>query len=359
MKRHLKTLIGIAIGLVILWLLCRGVNWSAFWNAMRSVRPGWFILAWVPLVGSFFLRIPRWAPIVRATAPTATYRGMFSATQMGFLANFVLPARGGEFVRAVALSRLAPVSVSSGIALVALDRVTDLVGLMATMAVALLAFKPVDVLIPAAVFGTRSDLPVPAALLNSGASGMAIFFVAVLAVLGLLYAKQHLVLRVSDAILGALSKKLADRAHRLLVQFAEGLHVFRSGRGMAQSVAFSLVVWGCFALYTAAFLEAFALDWPWYTPFVVLTATAFAMTIPGPPGFIGQFELAIVASAKMVIPDITFDTAFALAVVIHVVNFLAAVGLGVFCLFLEGFNLFDLTQEIPAQEPEVDATQDA
>ena len=128
---------------------------------------------------------------------------------------------------------------------------------------------------------------------------------------------------------------------------------------MLKSVVYSLVVWGCFALYTAGFLEAFRLDWPWYAPFVIITATAFAMSIPGPPGFIGQFELAIVASAKMVIPEITFETALALAIVIHVVNFLAAVGLGVFCLFLEGFNLFDLTREAPVQEPKADATQDA
>src|SRR5690606_14395379 len=97
----------------------------------------------IPVVLSFYVRILRWKYVVRATAP-ASFRSMFSATQIGFLANFTLPARAGEFIRPLVLSRLVGIPFSKSLALTSLDRVTDLFGLVAVMIVAGLAFQPTE-----------------------------------------------------------------------------------------------------------------------------------------------------------------------------------------------------------------------
>lgn len=346
MKRVLAAVLGFVVGLGLLWFLFRGTSWSEVWAAVVHVRPLWFVLAWVPLLASFFLRVQRWSYIVRAVHPAATYRSLFSATQIGFLGNFTLPGRLGEVIRAVVLGRLTRMPVSQGLAAVTLDRVTDLVGLLVAMVIVLIGFRSSrDVSIPSVLFATERDILVPAGLVRSSAVGFSLLLALVIASLVVLYLNQGFVLRMLDRCLGVLSKRVSHWVHRLVEQFAQGLHVFRSWSDMTKSVSFSLLTWGCFMLSTGALCEAFRLDWPWYTPFVIHVALAVFISVPGTPGFIGQFQVPIVAALRMTIPDIDFGKALAFAVVIHLVNFIIVLAFGLVCLHREGFSLVELSRQ--------------
>jgi len=270
---------------------------------------------------------------------------MFSATQIGFLANFTLPARIGELVRAVVLARLAHVPVSQGLALVALDRVADLIGLLVMIGIALFSFRPVTIEVPAKLLGTAENVVIRPEYLKNAELGAFVFFIAMCLGLVTLYVSRDRMLRISDILLGAVSAKLAQRVHIMLDQFARGLHIFRSPMDMAKSVLFNLITWGCFVLASAAFCEAFRLDWPWYTPFVMQIGVAVFISVPGSPGFIGQYQLGVMASLLMTTPNVNLADAVAIALFSHATNFLCVGLLGVFSLYREGLSLFELSQE--------------
>lgn len=345
-RQVIQAAIGLLVGGFLLWWLFGSVSWAEFRDSLRNMRTGWLLLALVPMGASFVLRVQRWKYVVRVVVPRASFRQMFSATQIGFLANFTLPARVGELVRALVLARLTRASFSKCLALAALDRVNDLIGLMPVLLIAVLAFRPdQSIEIPRELFRSEAPILVPANMYHAGAWFAVALLVGVVVTLVLLYANKALALRLSDRIAGMISRRLAQWAHRMLEQFAEGLHVFRSASDMAKSVGVGLATWAMFLLFMVSMLNAFGIERPWYTPFVMQAALAVCISIPGTPGFIGQFQVPLVASLKMVLPDISFADALALAVVAHLINVVFVALLGAACLYAEGFSLMQLTRE--------------
>jgi len=358
-KQAVQSVIGLAIGVLILWWMFQGTSWSGLKKSLAEIQWSWVVIGTGLVAVSFIGRVKRWTYIVRAVEPGASFRSLFSATQIGFLANFTLPARIGELIRAIVLSRLTALSITRSFALVALDRVNDLIGLMAVMAIALLAYQPEkNIEIPGELF--RSDRPilVSARAYHTGALGAALFLVGVITVFVLLYINKDLVLRLSDKTFGYLARRLSfwkppERfcrklrawAHHILEQFAEGFRVFRSVSDMAKSVAYNLTTWGCFVAMLQCMLFAFGIDAPWYTVFVIQAALAIAISVPGTPGFVGQYQIPLVAGLKLVVPEVSYDAALALAILTHAINAGLVIIVGLVCLQVEGLHLFQLSQE--------------
>jgi uncharacterized protein (TIRG00374 family) len=371
-KQAIQGVIGLAIGVLILWWMFQGTSWEGLKQSFSNIRWGWLVLAILLVLVSFVGRVKRWTYVVRAVEPDASFRSMFSATQIGFLANFTLPARIGEVVRAVVLSRLTAIGVARSFALVALDRVNDLIGLIGIMAVALLAYQPVkNIEIPGELFRSEEPILVPASAYQTGAIGAAIFLLAIVTMFVLLYVSKNLVLKIFDGFFAfagrlfsffqpaaSLCLKLGQWAHHMLEQFAEGFHVFRSASDMAKSVAFNLATWACFVATLQCMLFAFGIEAPWYTVFVMQAALAIAISVPGTPGFVGQFQVPLVAGLKLVAPDVSYDDALALAILSHLINAGLVIVVGLACLQLEGLHLFQLSEESTRKKEALDMSEE-
>src|SRR5262245_3441295 len=94
-----KLWLGIAVSLVLLWFAFRGVDLDEVGRAFASVRPGWVVLVFLSLPLRFWLTAVRWQVLLPPDKPIPVHR-LFGITLIGFMANNVLPARIGEFVRA-------------------------------------------------------------------------------------------------------------------------------------------------------------------------------------------------------------------------------------------------------------------
>lgn len=341
MKKKVQLVLGVGLGIFLLWFVFRDTDWEKVFVAVRGS-------SWAGLAGfealvflTFLLRVQRWSYIVR-TAKPVTFGHLFSATQIGFLGNFVLPGRVGEIIRALVLSRLAALPFTKCFAFVALDRVTDLFGLMAVLLVSAFAFHPkADIILPAEIYSS----PIPANVIRSTAIMTGAAIVLVVGVFALLYLNQRLVLRLSDALLGKISARISARVHELLGHFAEGLHVFRSAGDMAKSVGISILMWGVFVLTYAWLFSAFGMRIPWYGPFVCLSLLAIVISLPGAPGFVGQFHIAIVGGLLIVQPSADLDVAKAVAIMAHVGNLIPVVLVGIYCLYREQFGLLELRRQ--------------
>ncbi len=350
MRKKLQIAVGLLVGAVILWVLFRDTDWGAVYEAIRNASVGWILLSQVPIWGSFLSRVQRWSYIVRAATP-ARFRTLFAATQIGFLANFVLPLRVGELIRPLVLSRRTGIHFSKGIASVALDRVTDLFGAAACTLVTLLAIDLTrPVVVPAGTLGITDSFEVSQEVIRGLVAVLGISLVGSAVCLTLLYVKQRWFLSLVERFLGKVSARLARSGVHLLGQFAEGLSVLRSGTDIVKALAWSLVVWGMFVLASLCFFEAFAIDYPWYAPFLLQTLLAMAVTIPGPPGFVGPFHLAVYVCLMIAAPGGDTEVAKAAAIVMHLANLIPVVIAGLIGLALENASLLELTRESEVAE---------
>jgi uncharacterized membrane protein YbhN (UPF0104 family) len=161
----------------------------------------------------------------------------------------------------------------------------------------------------------------------------------------LLFVARDWVLKLTRAIWTPISTKMADWACHLFEQFAEGLHVFKSGRDMGLSMAYSLLTWACFLLSLAAFGRAFDIPMPWYTVFITQALLAVAVSIPATGGYIGVFHIPIVAGIVMCVPDADPDRAKALAIVAHALNLIFICVLGILSLAMEGMSFVEITRQ--------------
>lgn len=359
MKKKLQIAAGLLLGLFLVWFLFRDTDWAHVGAAIAGADVRWLAVATTAVVISFFTRSQRWGYIV-GTAKPVPFKTLFNATQIGFFANYILPARAGELIRALVLSRREQIPFTKCVAFAALDRVTDLFGLLAVLILTVVFFHPDK----AVVLPPGMELPEwaqsllePTAVLVFAGTTAAVL-TGIVGALVVLYLNQPLALRISDAILGLISTKLAERVHEMLVHFAEGLHVFRSLRDMGLALLWSLATWACALVSFWTIIIAFHLSIPWYGACLVLAMLSIAIALPGAPGFIGQYHMGVMVPLFIAVPGVMKDTAGAVAIMSHLINLAAVAVSGAYCLHVEHMGLIALQQdsEAAAQEAETNET---
>lgn len=327
-----------------MWFLFRDTNWGEVWTSFMAANPLWLTLGLIAILLSFFIRIWRWGYIVNPVTPVSFWH-LFSATQIGFLGNFILPARIGEVIRALALSRSQRIPFPKTMAYVAVDRLTDLFGLLAVFTITLLVFNPEKDLYLPQELQVLYDGPISREMIRGSVYAITSVMLAGVALMMILFAQKDRFLALSDAVLGRLSVRLAEWVHHIFEHFAEGMQVLTSFRDLAKASGVSLLLWATFALSQAAVYKAFNVDAPWYTPFVILSLLSVFISIPGPPGFIGPFHAGIVGGLILANPDLNLNTARAIAIFSHLFNLIPIIVIGVICLSFERLGFRELTRE--------------
>jgi uncharacterized protein (TIRG00374 family) len=345
MLRHTRIILGVLISIFLLWFLFRDTDWRVLVTVLRQVDAGWLLLALFLAFGSSLARVQRWSYVVRAAQP-ATFRSMFSATQIGLLVNLLIPARIGDLVRGYVLSSLAKISFTRSLTLVALDRINDILALVTVLLIALFSFpSDVDIEFAAGAFGNAEPFVVSSSLIQPVTVSLisALFLVVVFLVF--LYFRQDIVLRLLGRLLEPVSSRTAAWLRTMFLNFAAGMHIFRSGIQMTKSVLLSLVTWGLVALSLAALLKAFHLEFPWYGPFLMLAMLGVFTAVTVTPGMVGQYHIPVIASLLMILPGMNVNEAKAVAIVAHLVALLPPVVLGVYSMMNEQLHVHDLIPE--------------
>ncbi len=344
MQRRIQILLGAVIGVVLVWWLFKDTNWVAVFAAVRAAHWGWLAFAVATLLLSFVVRIWRWYYVV-CSDQKVSFARMFSATQIGFLANFVLPARMGEPIRAIVLSRSTGLPFSKTFAFVAIDRLTDMAGLAMVLGLTVATFHPAQpIQLPADLRNLYSG-EISGVLVRRAAETVAFGMIGLTGIMFLFYLQRERVVRWTGQFVGLFSKRLAEKASGLVGHFTEGMSAMGKPADLGRSILVSLLLWGIFAIGHWAIFKGMRLDLPWYSPFVTLSMLAVFISVPGPPGFVGPFHVAIVAGLLLVNPGINMDVARATAILAHLINLLPVVLVGVWCLSTEKMSLRELKQE--------------
>jgi len=136
-SRWLKLLVGVLISLVAVSVAMKDVRLAEVLSALRRADYRGFVLVMALTLLGFWLRALRWRWLISTPRPLGL-GSLFSATMIGFMANNLLPLRLGEFVRAWVLGRRERISKTTVFATVVVERVVDMITLLAIFGVALL-----------------------------------------------------------------------------------------------------------------------------------------------------------------------------------------------------------------------------
>lgn len=323
MRRVLRIGVPLAISVACAVYAARGVDLDALGNQLSGTQPGWILLAVALLGVSVWIRALRW----RAVFPPAdrlllTPSVAWWTVAVGLFFNAVLPARLGEVARMVAVYRTTGIARTQSLTATVVERMYD----VASLALLLLCIAPV---VP------RSDV------VGRLAVASVVVMVATAAVALAILRSQRL---------RALALRLLERAPRVGGLRAGGTQLaVRAGlvglrdRGAAAKVAgWSVVSWIGLAATNYCCLRALAIEVPWHAAVLALVATNFAMVVPSTSGGLGVFEAAAVSALSAYGVDPT--TALSYAVVLHAVNLLPYLPLGLAAMARLGLRRSDIAQ---------------
>ncbi|OGG49813.1 MAG: hypothetical protein A3F84_28470 [Candidatus Handelsmanbacteria bacterium RIFCSPLOWO2_12_FULL_64_10] len=321
-----KTWIGLLVSVLFLYLSFRKVDLGEMKSALSQAQYLYVLPSIVFLVVGFWIRALRWKILLQPVKPIGM-RPLFSATMIGFMANNVLPARLGEFIRADAIGRQAAISRSAAFATIVVERLFD--------GLTLLLF-----LVAPLAFASFPDWVRRAGISALGLYGLSIAF------LYLLHVRTETAVQMARYLLRPLPGRISEKLIKQLKLFASGLDVLSQGRHLFSTSGLSLVLWMVNIASLQCILEAFNLDLPWYAAFTVEAILALGVVLPSSPGFVGVFQgFCILALALF---GISQGVALGFSVVLHASGYIPVTAIGLVYFWKAHLSFKDISgnQEI-------------
>jgi len=324
MRARRQFVIGLVLSILFLYLALRNVHWGEVWDSWRSARLALLLAGTVMLVGSWVISAVRWR-LLLFQVQGLRVRDTFAYITIGYLANTVLPLRLGDLARASLIGRKKQAGISRALGSMALERVMDLLMLVAiALGLSLLI-----------------EIPTP---IRAGLSTMIAAALVALTGLIVLSSNQHRLAGLSVWLAKVMPQKLAERIMLVLRNFSSGADVFRRPASVIGVVLLSASMWMLVGLATLVWIKGFRLEVPWFGGFFVLVMVNLGSALPSSPGYIGVYHYLAVLALSLWVPD--RNAALAYAIGTHALNMLANVGLGAFFLTREGVSLKDIRSEV-------------
>ena len=331
--------LAVGIWLVRRFLESRGFDWRAFRATLLGLRWWWLAAASGSVMAGYYGRALRWRVLMRPVKADPSLWNLFSATVIGFSAITVL-GRPGEFVRPYLIASKEKVSTSSQIAALVLERIYDVLIVLAIFGFALGRVR-------------RSDAALGPALSWVFATGGWLVGALSVVVLGLLAAFRHFSAGMRRRLLGALSalpERHFKKADRLITAFVEGVASTKSQKAMLLVVWYTVLEWATIALTVFCVMRAFggALHFGWLDVLIFLGFLAFGavVQIPGVGG--GTQVVSVLVLTELF--RIPLEISTSVAIVLWFISFVVVVPLGVLLTLHDGIRWRTLKQ----LEPEVD-----
>ena len=316
-----------ALAVGILWWFGRQLDWGGVRLAVSQSNRYLLGLAVLVICLAYLFRAYRWGALLAPLGPTSLSH-LFAATTVGFGAVFLM-GRMGEVVRPAVLPMRDPrVRASSSFVTIMVERVYDMMAVVVLFAVNLLWFTP-----PTNVGAEFSRVRI---------AGIVLLVLSIAAVAGLTWFRRR-----SKSIIGSLEKRLDRlrfmpvRLRRALIsileQLAKSLRVLVDARELAITIAWTAMVWAGITLANWLVLRAFGLRFGISEAIFILGWSLVGSLVPTPGGAAGAFHAA--TAAGLIFLGVTRETAVAVSIVMHVVDFGPAVVFGFFYFVRGDINL--------------------
>jgi hypothetical protein len=319
LRRHgVKLIASVAItALIVIGIHKGGLKFFPEGGDFASVQ-WWTLPAYgLSYMAMTWFRSVRWRFLLNSIAVVPKKR-LLKVSLIGFAAILLLPWRLGEIVRPymvrtpankrgergdIASESRRPITLTAAASSVVAERIIDGLYVSIVLAVALV-FVPTVHPLPDHVVG----LPISVAQVRRAGYAMLALFGTAFTTIAVFYFARSWAHRMTFAVVGKVSQRLAEKLSGLFEKFADGLHAF-GRRDDALGFLFEttcywflniggmwLLAWGCGVVHAdgtaPTFGEACAL----------MGMLGCAVLIPCPPGMLGVFQAGIYAAMTMYYP---------------------------------------------------------
>lgn len=323
-KSDLKFWFGIAISLFFMVLLLRKIEFRSLGGALRSADYYYISLAVCLTFISYFLRAVRWRYLL-ISEKCVPLSSLYPATIIGYMANNLLPARLGEFVRAHMLAQQEQLETPAVFASLVIDRLFDGFTVLLLLMMTLYTI----------------ELPVgmedAALALRGGGAVMFLLYCGIMLFLYLLKMHTMRTLVAVGYVLKPFPKRLSDKIIPLLGSFIGGIRLSLRGGHLAAICATSGGIWLFCLLSVNMTLRSFNLHLPITASMFILILLVFAVMVPASPGFIGTYHYACYKGLSVYgIPE---TTSVGIALVMHAIGFFPVIIVGLYYLWKNKISL--------------------
>jgi uncharacterized protein (TIRG00374 family) len=330
MAVRLRTALVFILAIALFAWFLRGADTSAVLEQIRRARPELLLLSLVPLAVTYLSRTIRWQYLLEPIG-VARFATAFRATVIGFAAMALLPARLGDVLRPYLLARREGFSATSTFATVVMERVLDLVTVLALLATYVL------------LLGGRETLPDRLLRpVEASATVAAVAAAVLMAIAWTLATHPERIARVvlrSERILPA---RLAHAMSQLAGTFSQGFAVAREARALSFALLWSIPVWLGIAVHAWLITTAFGIAMPIAGAFLLQALLVIGVAMPTPGGVGGyhaMYRLGVTAFFGA-----SNDAAIGAAIVGHAASFVPVVILGSVFMIQDGLSLTGLQQ---------------
>lgn len=331
--------IGIGISIFLLYILFRKVNIRQLLAAFTEMDYRYLLAAMTVTFAGYYLRAVRWKYLLIPIKKTAM-RNLFPATIIGYMANNILPARLGEFVRAFVLGDKEQIDKSAVFATLVLDRLLDGLSVLVLLVITLFTIK-----LPTGMEGVQKSLEY-----GGYVSLVACLFLATF--LAVIKINMSWVLLFIGRLLKPLPQRFAGKVVPLLGSFIEGIRFSSRPLHIMALFVTSTVTWAMAVWTVDLTLHAFGIALPITAVMFVLIFLVIAVVVPASPGSVGTYHFACVYA--LMVFNLPKEKALSVALVVHAINFFPVIFLGLYYLVRDRISLLDVKAESIPQGPHID-----
>lgn len=278
----LKYVLGLGLGLLLLYLAISGVDLDGVKDAFARADYTWVALGLLVALASHWFRAARWKLLLEAAGYSSNTLNLFAAIMVGYMVNQAVP-RAGEVSRATlgAKTERIPVSVSFGTMVT--DRIFDVICLLLiVLLVFVLQFEQLQAILD------RAFSPDNAAAASNSSGGSSWILYALLAAgavgLAVLVLFKRQLSRIS----------LFNKGYEFVGQMWQAVLSVRNMKKPGLFLFHTVAIWVSYIMMT--YLVFFALEETSGLPFLfaltAFTMGGIGMVIPSPGG-IGSYHYAI------------------------------------------------------------------
>jgi len=311
---------------VAIWLLVRQIDLQAFLAALRSLTP----LAMVLIVACFTVGLfVRGLVCWLILGKEFTFSAAFWAMNVGYLLNSILPLRLGEVGRAVLLVRhgKGKHNYPEVFAAIVTERMMDL------MVGSLFFLATLPLMVGESNLKRVVIITATALLIASG-----VIFVST-------RYRERLVSWLQDRF--GSKKLIKEKVIPALDKLLTGFQIFQKPKLFFAAFFLLAVSWAMTMVEFTILQDAILNRSQWWWALLITPASAFVNALPAAPAGLGVFEAGAVAAYSLV--GVGKADALAMALVVHAVQVIIPVFIGMIGIYVMGENLGSLVRSARRQ----------
>jgi len=328
LKQHIATALGIIISIVAVVLVVTKIDVRQAWQLLKEVPLYLVILLTLAYLLSFPLRGLRWKlMLLRYRLP---FRGFLNGVVLGFAGNNILPARGGELIRARHFDRVARSGYLTAFFSVLAEKILDGCALL--------------FLLGCSVYFMRANGAFEQQWVTDlSLTALPLFALTLLTLIAIKAFGIRLIKELRKR-----KGKLWEWLATLLLKVARAIYFLRPNISLLLIVLLSLAIWlleGSMFILAIHYFLPLTEDAVWLGLFTLVVVN-FGLLVPSSPGYVGIFQgMTLLALGMVSAPE---AQALAVSLLVHFFQFVPVTLWGIALGWQERHYLFG---KLPKHKP--------